>query len=264
MPVKDECPARSETPIGELRLFLTALQYFTRLRMPASVGHGQAQLEGVTRYFPAVGWVVGVVAAAVLWLASLLLPAPLPVILSTVASIWLTGAFHEDGLADTFDGLGGSAARERALEIMRDSRVGTYGALALVLVVLIKLAALDAMPVMPACAALVAAHPLSRWCSVVIIWRRSHAGEHESRAKAAVQPMSMMQFSIATAFGLLPASLCGMRALAGLVLALCTLAWLLRWFTRRLGGYTGDTLGATQQLTEISFYLAVLITWKFF
>ena len=249
--------------VGEARLFLTALQYFTRLPMPAWIGHGQAQLAGVARYFPAVGWVVGSVAAGVLWLASLVLPAPLPVLLSTAAGIWLTGAFHEDGLADTFDGLGGSAVRERALEIMTDSRVGTFGALALVLVVLVKLAALNAMPVMAACAAIIAAHSVSRWCSVVIIWRSKYAGGLQSRAKVAVQSMSMAQFAVATAFGLLPAVLCGMSALAGIALALCTLAWLLRWFTMRLGGYTGDTLGATQQLTEISFYLALLAVWKY-
>jgi adenosylcobinamide-GDP ribazoletransferase len=163
--------------------------------------------------------------------------------------------------------LGGSAVRERALEIMKDSRVGTFGALALVLVVLVKLAALNAMPVMAACAALVAAHSVSRWCSVVIIWRSKYAGGLQSRAQVAVQSMSLAQFFVATVFGLLPTALlgvlCGMSALAGVALALCTLAWLLRWFTMRLGGYTGDTLGATQQLTEISFYLALLAAWKF-
>lgn len=254
----------SDTRVGELRLFLTALQYFTRLPMPAWTGHGHAQIEGVARYFPAVGWVVGSAAAGVLWLASFVLPASLPVLLSTAAGIWLTGAFHEDGLADTFDGLGGSTLRERALEIMKDSRVGTFGVLALLMVVLIKVAALNEMPVTQACAALIAAHSVSRWCSVVIIWRRQYAGElQQSRAKVAVQSMSPLHFSIATLLGLLPAALCGMSAFVGVALASCTLAWLLRWFTRRLDGYTGDTLGATQQLTEISFYLGLLIAWKF-
>ena len=253
------------TRVGEMRLFLTALQYFTRLPMPAWTGHGQAQLAGVARYFPAVGWIVGGVAAGVLWLTSLLLPAPLPVILSTAAAMWMTGAFHEDGLADTIDGLGGSANRERALEIMKDSRVGTFGVLALVMTVLIKLAALDAMPVLSACAALVAAHSVSRWCSVVIVWRRQYAGNLlHSRAKPAVPAMTPTQFSMATIFGLLPAILCGIPAIAAVTVAAITLAWLLRWFTSRLGGYTGDTLGATQQLTEISFYLALLAAWKFY
>jgi len=251
--------------VGEMRLFLTALQYFTRLPMPAWTGHGQAQLEGVVRYFPAVGWLVGGVAAGVLWLAALVFPAPLPALLSTAAGMWMTGAFHEDGLADTFDGLGGSAIRERSLEIMKDSRVGTFGVLALGMTVLIKVAALNAMPVMSACAALLGAHCVSRWCSVVIVWRRAYAGNvQQSRAKPAVRSMTPLQFSIATIIGLVPAVLCGMAAFAGIALALCTLAWLVRWFTRRLGGYTGDTLGATQQLTEVSFYLALLVAWKFY
>jgi adenosylcobinamide-GDP ribazoletransferase len=251
--------------IGPARLFLTALQYFTRLPMPAWTGHGQAQLEGVVRYFPAVGWIVGGIAAAVLWLTAWILPAPLPVLLSTAAGMWLTGAFHEDGLADTIDGLGGSAVRERALEIMKDSRVGTFGVLALVMTVFIKLAALNAMPTLSACVALVAGHSVSRWCSVVIVWRRSYAGNlQQSRAKPAARSMTPLQFSIATLFGLLPAVLCGMPAIAGIAFAAVTLAWLLRWFTQRLGGYTGDTLGATQQLTEVSFYLALLAAWKFY
>jgi adenosylcobinamide-GDP ribazoletransferase len=152
--------------LGELRLVLAAFQYFTRLPLPAWVGHSAAQLQGTARYFSLVGVLVGCVGALALWATSLLLPSPLPAILSTAITILLTGAFHEDGLADTFDGLGGGATRERALEIMKDSRLGTFGMVALVLTLLIKIAALNALPLALAVIALIAGHAFSRACAV--------------------------------------------------------------------------------------------------
>ena len=114
----------------EIRLLLTAVQYFTRIRVPAWVGHAPERLTGAVRYFPAIGLIVGASGAAVMWLAALVLPAPLPAILSTAVTVLMTGAIHEDGLADTCDGLGGGATRERALEIMKDPRIGVFGAIA--------------------------------------------------------------------------------------------------------------------------------------
>lgn len=249
---------------AELRLLLTAVQYFTRMPVPAWVGHAQEQLDGAARYFPAVGWFVGAAGAAVLWAASLCLPAPLPAILSTAATLWLTGAFHEDGLADTFDGLGGGATRERALDIMKDSRLGTYGAIALILVLLLKIAALNAMPIDLAAAALLGGHAWSRSCAVTLLYTARYVGSAEhSRAKPVAQRMHSWELCQAVAFGALPLALCGVRVLAGVAASLATLGWLARWFQRRLGGYTGDTLGATQQISEVAFYVGLLAAWTF-
>ncbi len=107
----------------QLRLFFIALQFFTRLPIPRWVGFQPEWLQHASRYFPLVGCVVAAVAAGVYALAALVLPAPLAAVLSTAASIYVTGAFHEDGFADTCDGLGGGMTRERVLEIMKDSRV---------------------------------------------------------------------------------------------------------------------------------------------
>lgn len=248
--------------MSEVRLLLTAIQYFTRIPVPAWVGHSQDQLSGAARYFPAVGLLIGCAGALALWLFAQVLPGPLPVILSTVVTVLLTGAFHEDGLADTFDGLGGGSTRERALEIMKDSRVGTYGAIALVLTLLLKLAALDALPLGLAMTALVGAHPFSRACAVTLIFGSSYVGSAEhSRAKPVALGMSNGEFFVALVFGVAPLALCGTRAIAGIAASLLALGILAGWFTRRLGGYTGDTLGATQQITEVTFYLALLATW---
>lgn len=260
-----------------MKSFLTALQYFTRIPVPAWVGHGPDQLNRAARYFPAVGILVGLWGALVLYAAATIFPAPLPVLLSMVMTLWMTGAFHEDGVADTFDGLGGGATRERALAIMKDSRLGTYGTVALVLTLSLKLAALNALPVPIACAALVSAHSLSRWCALILIYRHCYVGDVEhSRAKPVVERMSAEELFIAGCFGIAPLVLCAFYATqqslaatalwigAVLIASLGMLAFLARWFIRRIGGYTGDTLGATQQLTEVACYLGLLAIWKSF
>ncbi len=258
--------ARSARPSGliaELRLLLMAVQYFTRVPMPSWVGHSAEHLSGTARYFPAVGLMIGAVGALVLWTTSLVLPAPLPVILSTAFTVFVTGAFHEDGLADTFDGLGGGATRERALEIMKDSRLGTFGTAALVLTLLIKIAALSAMPVIVAIGVLIAGHAFSRACAVSLLFASNYVGNpDQSRAKVVAQPMSYAELLFAIVIGIAPMYWVGLHALAGVVCSLLVLYVLARWFMRRLGGFTGDTLGATQQLTEIAFYLAVLASWN--
>ncbi|HEX4971056.1 MAG TPA: adenosylcobinamide-GDP ribazoletransferase [Steroidobacteraceae bacterium] len=245
----------------EIRLLLTAVQYFTRIRVPASVGHAQEQLAGAVRYLPVVGLIVGASGAATLWLAAHALPAPLPAILATVVTVLMTGALHEDGLADTCDGLGGGATRERALEIMKDPRIGAFGAIALILVLLLKISALSVMPVWTAMAALVAAHAFSRFCAVLVSFAGRYVGSAErSRAAPVVQRVKSSDVMIAALFGLPALVLCGREAIVAVVVALVLLGLLFRWCVQRIGGYTGDTLGAAQQITETGFYVALLAT----
>ncbi|MBQ5942880.1 MULTISPECIES: adenosylcobinamide-GDP ribazoletransferase [unclassified Massilia] len=250
----------------QLRLFFIALQFFTRLPIPRWVGFEAAWLNHASRYFPLVGLVVGAIAAAVYAAAALVLPAPVAAVLSTAATIYITGAFHEDGFADTCDGLGGGMTRERALEIMKDSRVGAYGAIGVVCMLLAKCTALATLPPASAIAALLLAHPLSRLAATSLIWTMEYA-RAEGKAKPLAERMSAGEFAIATATVLLPAAALVLNgalsavACAGAVLAASLAAlWLARKFERRLGGYTGDCLGAVQQLSEVAIYLAVLAT----
>ncbi len=244
----------------EIRLLLTAVQYFTRIRVPAWVGHAQEQLDGAVRYFPVIGLIVGACAATTLWLAAQVLPAPLPAMLATIVTVLMTGAIHEDGLADTCDGLGGGATRERALEIMKDPRIGAFGAIALILTLALKISALSLMPAWTAMAALLAAHAFSRFCAVLVIFAGRYVGNLE-RSRAApvvvgrVKPGDVL---IAALFGLPALILCGQAASVAVIVAVVLLCLLFRWCVQRIGGYTGDTLGATQQLTETGFYVALL------
>ena len=181
----------------QVRLFFIALQFFTRLPIPGWVGFETAWLQHASRYFPLVGVVVAAIAAIVYYAAALVLPAPVAAVLSTAASIYITGAFHEDGFADTCDGLGGGMTKERALEIMKDSRVGAYGAIGIVCMLATKLTALALLPPRVALAALFIAHPFSRLASTALIWKLDYV-RGEGKAKPLAQQMTTAEFALAT------------------------------------------------------------------
>lgn len=249
----------------ELRLFLVALQFLTRVPVPARVGFDPQWLNESARHFPAIGACIGLLAGGVLWAGCWLFPAPVAVGLSMAATLLLTGAFHEDGLADTCDALGGALSRERALEIMKDSRIGTYGAVGLLLVLGLKAATLAALPLGWAVPALVLGHTASRAAAVALIRFLPYAGDvDQAKAKPLARRISAAGLVVACAWPLSVSAVIavGQPPTAGVVLLALGLvaagAWgCARWFRRRLGGITGDTLGATQQLTE----LLVLLGW---
>jgi adenosylcobinamide-GDP ribazoletransferase len=255
--------------LQQLRLFFTAVQFFTRLPVPAWVGHSAQQLDQSARFFPAVGLLVGIIAAAVLWLTALALPLTLAVSLSMVASILVTGAFHEDGLSDFVDGMGGGYTPEKILTIMKDSHTGAYGVIALVLVLLIKYQALLALSnshsMAIVCAILIATHAVSRLMAVSIMFSHNYARHDDSaRAKPAAQSLSPASYTVALLTGALALGLLLATGVsAGSLLFAFACAFLLRVYLAllmlsKIGGYTGDCLGAVQQFTEIAFYLGLL------
>ncbi|WP_310383322.1 adenosylcobinamide-GDP ribazoletransferase [Roseateles sp.] len=253
--------------LHELRLFFIALQFFSRCPTPAWVGFEPIWLQQCARHFPAIGLFVGAFAAAVLWLALWLWPPAIAVGLSMAASVWLTGGFHEDGWADTCDGLGGSVSRERALTIMKDSRIGSYGSLGLILMLGLKAAALFALvEASPELAVLLTiwAHAASRAAPVWLMHSLSYAGDAEhAKAKPLATQANGVTLSVAFAWVvaagigllllmpfLLPSVLLALLSAAGLTL------YMQGWLDRRLGGYTGDNLGATQQVVELGVLLS--------
>ncbi|MDP4300592.1 adenosylcobinamide-GDP ribazoletransferase [Leptothrix discophora] len=253
--------------VHELRLYLIALQFFTRVPVPAWVGYTPAWMHASARHYPGVGLLVGLWGAAVLAAASLVWPATVAVGLSMAATVWLTGGFHEDGLADTCDGLGGAVTRERALLIMKDSRLGSYGALGLLLVLGLKAATLHALVVAGLAQALLAgvwAHAASRAVPVLLLALLPYAGDAEhAKAKPMAQQVSRGGLVAALAWVAVLTALAATLGAGGLALAaalgaLACVTWTCRgWYRRRLGGYTGDTLGAAQQVGE----LAALLGW---
>ncbi len=244
----------------ELGYFLGAVGFFTRMPVPGWVGHSAAALSQCARYFPAVGLLVGGIGALVYWLALHLWPQPVAVLLSMAATLYATGAFHEDGLSDTADGLGGGWDKARILAIMKDSRVGSYGVVALVLALLGKFALLSGIDAALVPAALLAGHAVSRFGATLIMATLDYARDDESsKSRPATHRPSLASLLLAAGFALLPLLLLPLgKALAGIVLAALAATWLAAKFQRWLGGYTGDCLGAVQQVTEILFYLGLM------
>ena len=251
----------------ELRLFLVALQFLTRVPVPAMAGWQPDWLHQSARHFPGVGVVVGSVAAAVLWASAHAWPATVAVLLSMAATIWMTGAFHEDGLADTCDGLGGAVSRERALEIMKDSRLGSYGAVALLLVLALKAATLHGLAtrdLLATLAVLPLAHAASRAATVVLLRLLPYGGDLDhAKAKPLAQRVDGLGLVVALLWVVVMAAAMSLflplSALLAAVLAVAVVTvWMAYWLHQRLRGYTGDALGATQQFSELAVYLAVL------
>ncbi|MDO3608900.1 adenosylcobinamide-GDP ribazoletransferase [Ralstonia pseudosolanacearum] len=241
-----------------------AIGYFTRIPVPASVGFSQDGLNRAARFFPLVGWLVGAAGALAYWLASRTVPAPgVAVAASMVATLLLTGAFHEDGLADCADGFGGGYTPEDRLRIMRDSRIGAFGAIAVCMALLLKwqlLTAMAAQHAAVAMAAMVAAHAASRGMAVSYLLTHDYA-RMEGKAKPVAQPMGRRDAAWAALFGGLPLLGFGMACAAIAVAVLLAARWALgRYFTRRLGGITGDCLGLAQQVFEL-LVLWVLLAW---
>ena len=274
-----------------LRHFLLALQFFTRIpvtgRLADWVGFSPAMLRASAAYFPLIGvviggWVVLLTVALMHYLPTAYAPL-VAACFGTAWSVWLTGAFHEDGLADVADGLGGSYDRERALIIMKDSRVGAFGAIAVVLALLSKvalLALIGAVGALWMCFALMAAHVVSRtWPLLVIHWLPHVGDDAGSKSKPLADQISLSSLLLAVAWcaGALALSVwvaasvlsgAGVQILAitqvltllkvlacGGIASALAFVYLLRLFARRLQGFTGDCLGTTQQVCEFVFYL---------
>lgn len=270
--------------MNALRHFLLALQFFTRIpvtgRLAAWVGYSPLMLRNSAGHFPGIGLLLGMMGAAVLvifshYFATLAGGTFISATLSTAFTVWVTGAFHEDGLADTADGLGGHVDRARALAIMKDSRIGTYGAVTLVLALLLKcllLGALGTIDVCLASGALLLGHTLSRGLSLVIIATLPHVGEIDgSKSKPLADQISGRSLLTGTLWSVAgvaagawllylggPASALT-RIAAGLTGAALACAWMWRLLAKRLEGFTGDGLGATQQAAELLLYLGVAL-----
>lgn len=263
-----------------VRHYLLAVQFFTRIpvtgRLADWVGYSPALLRASSAHFPGVGWLVAAVAVGVYAALHWALGAPpstafapwVAAVFSTIATVLVTGGFHEDGLADVADGLGGSHQRERALEIMKDSRIGAFGAMALVLALLAKvslLALLGAHSLTAALCALVGGHVLSRFWPLCLVRALAHVGDTAtSKSKPLADQISGGALGAAGLWCFMPLALVWQAQSAIFLIAavLCSAlgaAHMARRFARRLQGFTGDCLGAVQQVSEVGFYLGAAL-----
>ena len=237
-------------------IFFTRLPFW-RLHQPPKEAYAT-----VVEHWPLTGWLTGGIMAATLFGASHILPFPIAVICAVIVRLFVTGALHEDGLADFFDGFGGGTDRQRILTIMKDSHIGTYGVLALIFYFALLCGILMSLPPMTAVFAILSADPLAKMFSSQIVNFMPYARrEEEAKNKTIYRPISMGATISLALQGLLPSlplilltdTIWWLAVLAPILTV--TLLFLLIW--RKLQGYTGDCCGAVCLLAELSFYLAV-------
>ncbi len=277
-------------------LFKTALMFFTRIPV-GNLPFKQSHLQASARYFSWVGIVVGIVGAIVLVLANMVFSPALAILFSMIATILLTGSFHEDGFADCCDAFGGGWTKEKILTIMKDSRLGTYGVVGLILILSLKflllLELMQFFPIELVAVALIAAHANSRFWATTIMQQLPYVQDIDASKS---KPLADRVLTSGEMTVLLMGSLLSIVALFGLLyfqlplrlqlqipisfswnFILTLLVFIVsiqmpsfisqlfaaRYFKKWIGGYTGDCLGSTQQVCEIAFYLGCLLLWKF-
>ena len=255
----------------QVHIFFNAVVFFTRIPCPKWVIHSPEYQRQAVIYAPLIGWIVGAIAALTLITVALILPLAIAIILSMAVSVWITGAFHEDGLGDVCDGFGGAWSADKTHTIMKDSRIGTFGAVGLILVLLLKFVVLSEIghiftktteSLIVLSAALVSGHAVSRLAAISLILTHRYIGDDKA-SKSVLMATSPGQgrFVFAVFCGLVPLLVFSGLGLSPVWFALAPV-FFIRWylarlFVRRLAGYTGDCLGAAQQLTEVAFYLGV-------
>lgn len=237
--------------------FCNALVFYSRIPGPRHLTYNDTLLARGSRYFPLIGMLLAAAGAAVIYLLSQVLPVGVAVLIAMAFMLLCTGAFHEDGLADACDGFGGGYSPEKILLIMKDSRIGTYGAAALCLLLITRWQSLSLISLTNLAGVMICAAGLSRAAAISIsLFLPYQRLDLDSKAKPIARNLRHKDVLLAWGFALLP--LCFLPLMFGLA-ALATsisIAFLAgRYYLRHLGGYTGDCLGAAQQLCE----LAVLI-----
>lgn len=263
----------------EIEILFTALMFYTRIPVPKGVQYSKANAEKSFKYLPLIGLIVGGVATLVLLLLLTVLPVSIAVILSMLSSLLLTGAFHEDGLADTVDGFGGGWNKEKILTIMKDSTIGAYGTIALILILLLKfqlLVTLLDIPVNNGIPAhyfilfvLLSGHSISRVMAISAMVTHEYARVNDDSSKLKSIAQKKLKWTntsviFAIIFSVLPLFLFQTPFVFVLLFPIYVVKIVLtKFFYKWIGGYTGDCLGAIQQISEIVFYIGILLLWKF-
>ena len=240
--------------------FLGAVGFLTRIRVPDRAL--ARPLNDTAKYFSLVGLLLGIGLAGIFAATSFLFPPTITITLLFAASALITGAFHEDGFADTVDGFGGGWTKADVLRIMQDSRIGSFGALGLILLVILKIQALSSVDLEWIGPTIILASALSRFVSTTFVFTHEYV-RFEGKSKPLADGIDLRSLLVCAFFGLLPLALFPLTV--SLVVLLATVMLWLFWSYRiksRIGGYTGDTLGAIQQLTEVLVFL-VVAAWTF-
>ncbi len=239
-----------------MKTLLASFMFFTRLPFWRLAKVPPEAFKRVVEWWPVVGLLTGGITAGALWLLAHLLPLPLAVVLAFAVRVLITGALHEDGLADFFDGFGGGTSREHILAIMKDSHIGTYGVVGLIFYFLLAVGCISSMPLHLACVVVFAADPWSKWCASLIV-RFLPYSRKETEAKSGVvyTAIPTWKLIVTAIISIAPTALLpDPRVPVWLAPLLCA-DCLILFMNRKLHGYTGDCCGATFLLCELTYFL---------
>lgn len=238
-------------------IFFTRLPFWRLAEVPADY------FKNVVSYWPLVGWLTAGLSVIVLYASSLIVPAEVAILLAIATRILVTGCLHEDGLADFFDGFGGSTSRERILSIMKDSHIGSYGVIGLILYFGLLFTLLHSLPLAIAGSAILAGDPFAKGVSAMIINRLPYARKaEESKSKTVYSRMTTGEYTLCLLTCIIPIFWLPepIYFLAGL-LPILVFYGLTAFMKKKIEGYTGDCCGATFLLCELSFYLGISIIY---
>jgi adenosylcobinamide-GDP ribazoletransferase len=265
----------------ELRIFFTAMMFLTRIPVPRFTDHSPDYLERSVKYFPLMGWIVAAISGFTFLVLNKYISEDIAIAASIIAGILTTGAFHEDGFADVCDAFGGGWTKEKILMIMKDSRLGSYGVIGMMSILLCKFLLLKELPkFMPDLQApslnifynyryflltLFAAHALSRLMPVLVMCFYDYVTDPDgSKSKPVVNRKPTLAFLVIPIItALIPFIFMSWQFLMAIVPVVFVAFSLAKYFKKWIGGYTGDCMGAIQQVSELCFYLSTIIIWRY-
>ncbi|MDE6452560.1 MAG: adenosylcobinamide-GDP ribazoletransferase [Odoribacter sp.] len=247
-----------------MKSLLAAVMMFTRIPLWRFVQVDKKYYTGILLYWPIAGFLTGLTTWGTLYLASLVMPLLPACVIAVIARLLLTGALHEDGLADFFDGFGGGHDKESILRIMKDSHIGSYGTIGLILYFILYVSLLGSFysPSLPG--VIIGADVLSKLCTAVMVNTLPYARtEEESKVKVLYRKIRFCEFAIVAlvCLTLLWLMSTPFLALIPTLLVLIGLRW---YFKRKIGGYTGDCCGASVLLAEQFFYIGATVVYTYF
>jgi len=268
--IKEPETPKQPNPPSEWQLFLSAVMFYTRIPVAPHAEHSQDALNRSRKYFPSIGILIGVIAVISFTLANSLLANSISVLLSMIITILATGAFHEDGFADSCDGLGGGWNREQILTIMKDSRLGTYAAVGLISILALKFFTLLELSTKNSLLVFaliyICGHTLSRQIASSVVEHYTYVQDIDLSKVKPITDKQLGANDIRTSYAitLIPIGLLAFQTVWATIIAIAvcsaSVVLFMRYCEKRIGGYTGDVLGASQQICEILFYLTMLST----
>jgi adenosylcobinamide-GDP ribazoletransferase len=241
---------------SELNIILSAFLFFTRVRLPFHVDYKKENQQLILTWFPLIGIFVGGVGALCYYLSAFIFPQLVSIILSLGAMVLTTGALHEDGWGDVCDAFGGGYSKEQILIIMKDSRVGAYAAIGLIFLFALKIAALNGVAGIKIPALFISAHALSRWPVLLLTkFRKNARTDGASKSRSSSSPLSWPRILVALVIAVLPLLLFPLIAFTIVPVVIVSTLLAGQYFAKHIGGYTGDCLGAAQQINEVLIFL---------